>query len=164
MTGIRAETGSDIAGIDRLLRACFEGSDEAALVAALRDAGDLSLSLVAEEAGRIVGHVGFSPLTIESHPDARYHALAPLAVARGWRRRGIGAQLAGAGLERLAAAGADGAVVLGDPAYYQRFGFRADAAEKLVCPWSGPYLQVLRFGDVAHAPAGKLGYARAFGA
>jgi len=164
MRTIRTETPADIPAIDSLLRECFEGAEEAELVAALRDLGDLSLSLVAEADGTVIGHIAFSPLLIESHPAAKYHALAPLAVSPDYRRRGGGADLSQSGLARLKESGAHGAIVLGNPVYYGRFGFRAEFAHALVCPWSGPNLQALHFQNPPPALSGSLTYARAFGA
>jgi putative acetyltransferase len=159
---IRAERPGDAAAIARLLEGAFGGRDEARLVAAFRAADDLSLSLVAEDAGAIVGCIHFSPLAVDNGPQAKLHALAPLAVASTHRRQGLGARLVEEGLALLSAKGAAGVVVLGDPAYYGRFGFRAEAAAGLRCAWSGPYLQALMFaGD---PPVGELRYAPAFAA
>ena len=119
---IRPETPEDSPTITGLLEACFPTPAESRLVTALRRAGRLSLSLVAAEQGQIVGHVAFSPVsTAAGHTGT---ALAPLAVAPGQRRQGIGAQLVRAGLEAACHKGHSWAVVLGDPDYYGRFGFQ----------------------------------------
>jgi putative acetyltransferase len=96
------------------------------LVDALRAAGRLAVSLVAEVDGTVVGHVGFSPVT--SACGAVGAGLAPVAVAEAQRRRGVAAALVRAGLEGCRAAGFGWAVVVGDPAYYGRFGFRPAGA------------------------------------
>lgn len=147
---IRPERYADHDAIDALLRAGFGGDDEAKLVRVLREDGDLHLSLVADAAGTILGHVALSPIS----GDRPALALAPVAVTP--RAQGIGI---GAALIRQAMRQAAGTpvVVLGDPAYYARFGFRpADLAS----PYAGPYLQLS--GDL---PAGaSIRHARAFAA
>ncbi len=122
---IRAERAEDCEAISRLIAEAFGRSEEAKLVAALRTAGNLSVSLLAEDAeGRPVGHIAFSPLTLDGAPCPGL-GLAPLAVAEGFRRRGIGGALVESGLAGCRRAGAKFAVVLGEPEYYGRFGFRA---------------------------------------
>ncbi|MCF3974046.1 GNAT family N-acetyltransferase [Paracoccus salsus] len=147
MPAIRAEQRGDRDAIDRLLRETFDGKDEARLVRGLRDQGDLTLSLVAEAAGTILGQVALSPLTGE-RPAL---ALAPLAVAAGARGLGIGTALV---REAIARAEGTPVVVLGDPGYYARFGF--EPAE-LASPYAGPHLLVLgqlpRGAAIGHAPA-----------
>ena len=119
MSVIRPETPGDTAAIHALVAACFPTEAEARLIDALRAAGRLTLSLVAVEDGQIAGHVGFSPMT---GLDGGL-GLAPLAVRADQRRRGIGAALVREGLAACARIGARFVVVLGDPAYYSRFGF-----------------------------------------
>lgn len=122
---LRPETPEDIPAIHSLLGACFPTALEGDLVDNLRAAGDLWLSLVKEEAGQVVGHVAFSPVEVEGSAGGQGVGLGPLAVLEGWRRRGIGAELVREGLARCRAQGWAFVVVLGDPAYYSRFGFRA---------------------------------------
>ncbi len=87
--------------------------------------GRLLISLVAEVEGTIVGHIAFSPVTIKGgNSELMGAGLAPIAVLPQWQRRGIGAQLVGAGLTAGNAAGIRFIVVLGEPDYYRRFGFR----------------------------------------
>ncbi|QDU91131.1 hypothetical protein Pla175_45500 [Pirellulimonas nuda] len=119
---IRPELTTDTAAIHALIAASFPTPGEAELVDRLREAGRLRVSLAAEEGGQIVGHIAISPVTTPS--QATGAGLGPLAVAESHRRRGIGAALMGAGLDACRAAGLGWAVVLGDPAYYARFGFR----------------------------------------
>lgn len=92
---------------------------------ALREAGALTVSLVAVEEGGIVGHAAFSPVTVGGAPG-KWFGLGPVSVRPDRQRRGIGGALIRARLERLRDVGAEGCVVLGDPAYYGRFGFRSD--------------------------------------
>jgi putative acetyltransferase len=87
----------------------------------------LTVSLVAEVDGEVVGHVAFSPARIDGM-DRRWFALGPVAVTRDLQRRGIGQRLIEAGLDALRRLGACGCVVVGDPAYYRRFGFEHDPA------------------------------------
>lgn len=146
---IRPESPADIAPIARLLDAAFGGEAESRLVAALRADGDLALSLVAEDADGIAGHLALSPMAAP-FPAL---ALAPLAVAPRHQGRGIGAALVVAAQARHPDATI---IVLGDPAYYARFGFRPVGWD---CPFSGPYLQAA--GPYLPAQA-RLGYAPAF--
>lgn len=121
---LRDEVEGDRAAIDAVNRAAFGGPDEAELVDALRAAGALTLSLVAIADEGLVGHVAFSPVTIEG-PAGRTMAmgLAPMAVRPDWQRRGVGTRLVTEGLDRLGAAGHRAVVVLGHPEYYPRHGF-----------------------------------------
>ena len=105
------------------------GSREAGMARSTRRAGGV----------RTVGHVLLSRMTA----PVRALALAPLAVATDWQRRGIGTALVEAALERARAAGSQAVFVLGDPAYYRRFGFRADLAAGFASPYAGPHLMVV---------------------
>lgn len=93
-----------------------------------------ALSLVAET-DRVIGHIAFSPVTIGSGGSLIGSILAPLAVAPEEQRRGIGTHLVNAGIERLAAMGVDLLFVYGNPAYYGRFGFRADTGSRYEPPF-----------------------------
>ncbi|WP_199259339.1 GNAT family N-acetyltransferase [Paracoccus binzhouensis] len=145
---IRAEEPQDHAAIAALLTRAFGGAAEARLIEALRAEDSLALSLVAEAAGTIIGHVALSPLRAE----APALALAPLAVHPAVQSRGIGAALVRAA---LAAFDDHAIVVLGDPAYYGRFGF---IPAELDSPYAGPHLMALgpqlpAGSRIAHAPA-----------
>ena len=125
---VRPETASDRDAVRRVHATAFTTPEEAALVDALRAGASPLVSLVADEAGDVVGHVLFSPVTLPDHPQLRLMGLAPLAVLPERQRRGVGAALTRAGLERCREIGVGAVVVLGHPAYYPRFGFvRADA-------------------------------------
>jgi putative acetyltransferase len=121
---IRPERPEDTAAIPQVNEQAFGCADEANLVDALRTRGKAVLSLVGIEDDRIVGHLFFSPVTIE-FADRIILAvgLAPMAVVPERQRRGIGLLLVRAGLEECRNAGYDCVVVLGHPAYYPRFGF-----------------------------------------
>ncbi len=127
---IRPEQPADVAEIRNLVSAAFSNAshssgNEAQIVDSLRRAGALAASIVAEDGGDIVGYVAFSPVRIAER-DERWYGLGPVAVRADRRRVGIGKDLIEAGLRRIAALGAKGCVVLGDPAYYARFGFACD--------------------------------------
>lgn len=121
---IRPEVPADIPAIHHLHKAAFGQSAEAQLVGALRANGKALVSLVAVEDGGVVGHILFSPVSIETIPAGMIAAgLAPLAVLPSFQRRGIGAELARAGLQACRDAGIGLVVVLGNHRYYHRFGF-----------------------------------------
>jgi putative acetyltransferase len=119
---VRAEQRGDEPAIHAVHAASFPTRAEADLVDALRASGRLTASLVAVTATTIVGHVAFSPVSLAGTPGSL--GLAPVAVLSEWRHRGIAAELVHAGLEVCARAGAGFVVVLGEPTYYERFGFR----------------------------------------
>ena len=122
--------------------ASFPTDAEARLVDLLRDAGHLVVSLVAEIDGTIVGHVAFSPVTAAA--GAPGVGLAPVAVMPDRRRRGLAAELIRTGISDCRAAGFGWAVVLGEPGYYSRFGFRAASEFGLVDEYGGgPAFQVM---------------------
>lgn len=119
---VRPERPGDVAAIHAVHAASFPTDAEARLVSLLRAAGRLSVSLVAEVDGVVVGHVAFSPTSAAN--GAAGIGLAPIAVLPASRKKGIAARLIESGLAACRSAGFGWAVVLGDPAYYSRFGFR----------------------------------------
>lgn len=160
---IRAEAPGDAGGVGAVLTAAFRGSDEAALVRMLHADGSVVASLVAVVGGDLVGHVLFSRLTIRTNTAALPGiALAPLAVLPAFERRGIGGALVREGLRRLVDLGETVVIVLGEPAYYTRFGFSPDRALRLRSRYSGPAFMALELtpraldgvaGDVVYPPA-----------
>ncbi len=161
MLAIRAATPADRKAIRAVEEHAFGQPGEAGLVDALVAAGDAVLELVAEEEGAVVGHVLFSRLHVEqggrSHPAV---ALAPLAVEPDFHGSGIGGALVTEAHRRLKQKGETLSVVLGDPAYYGRFGYRRDAAKDYASEYQCDALQALAWGD---APmTGQLVYAPAF--
>jgi putative acetyltransferase len=157
---IRGETEADWAGIRRVQTAAFPGPGEAQLVDQLRADGDLRLSLVAAEGDEIVGHVAFSVM----RAPFRALGLAPVAVSPGRQKAGIGAALIKAGLEQADESGWDGVFVLGDPRYYQRFGFDVAAAAGFRCRYAGAHFMVKSLGDALPVLNGEVDYAPAFAA
>ena len=129
---LRPERPDDIDAIRRLTEAAFREAvhtshTEHFIVDALRRDGDLAVSLVAVEAGDIVGHVALSPVLIEDG-SRDWYGLGPVSVMPRCQRRGIGTRLMRQAMRMLDERGAAGCVVLGDPAYYGRFGFVAEPA------------------------------------
>ncbi|MDR3620076.1 MAG: N-acetyltransferase [Paludisphaera borealis] len=135
MTIIRPERPEDFGAIDAVHTAGFPTIAEARLVRVLREAGRLTASLVAEVDGQVVGHVAFSPVSTAT--GAIGVGLAPVAVLPSHQRRGIAAQLIEAGLSASRSTGFGWAVVLGEPAYYARFGFRPARAFGLSDEYGG---------------------------
>lgn len=157
---VRLETPADIAAIRIVEEIAFGRRDEARLVEDLRAAGDAVFSLVAVEDGIIVGHAMFSRM------NAPFPALAlgPIAVLPEHRRAGIADQLIREGIAHSEAAGWQGVFVLGDPAFYRRFGFNVGKASGFSSPFAGPHLMAIPIGG-SDLPAltGSIQYAPAFG-
>jgi putative acetyltransferase len=156
---------SDVHAIGDLIRSAFSGmpyaeGDEAELVDALRAQGALSVSLVAESEGTIVGQVAFSPARA-SGGRLGWYALGPLAVLPTHQRRGIGSALVHAGLDAISELGAGGCILVGDPSYYSRFGFQ-------LSPENTPPGQPAAFFMVkllrGQLPVGPIRFHEAFGA
>lgn len=121
---VRGEVDADRAAVHALNVAAFEAEAEADLVDRLRKAAHPSVSLVAVLEGEVVGHILFTPVSLDGHPQVKLFGLAPMAVAPRQQRKGIGSALVQAGLEACGKAGFEAGVVLGHPEYYPRFGFR----------------------------------------
>ena len=162
---IRNEQPQDIEAISRLTEAAFRNEEysshtEHFIVNALRRTGQLSISLVAAEHDEILGHVAISPVSISSGVTGWY-GLGPISVRPDRQGKGIGSALMKAALQQLRQQGAAGCVVLGDPAYYGRFGFKAHPGLEL--PDVPPeYFQALSF--TGELPVGVVKYAAAFDA
>jgi putative acetyltransferase len=120
---IRHERAEDIPAVRRVHEAAFPTAAEADLVDKLRANGKALVSLVAETDGEIVGHILFSPVSFDPPSSVVAFGLAPMAVVPGNEKHGVGRRLVQNGLAECHAKGACMVVVLGDPAYYGRFGF-----------------------------------------
>lgn len=160
---IRREKKSDIPQIhtvtkEAFLAAEYSSGTEQLIIRALRDSGRLTLSLVAEERGMIIGHVAVSPVAISSGEDGWY-GLGPVSVMPDRQGAGVGSALIRAALDELRQLPAKGCVVLGEPGYYGRFGFAADA--RLRYTEAPPeYFQVQAFEGTV--PTGTVQYDASF--
>lgn len=162
MMSIRAATPRDRDAIRRVEEHAFGQQAEAGLVDALVGDGDTVLELVAVDDGQVVGHILFSRLHV--HKGTRKFAavaLAPLAVEPTFHGTGIGGALVREAHVRLKEAGEKLAVVLGDPAYYGRFGYSHERAQKFESEYQSVALQALAWGEAPES--GRLVYASAFG-
>lgn len=135
---IRDENAQDRTDIHALNASAFETSAEADLVDALRVQVHPVISLVAEEADTVLGHIMFSPVSLSGHPGLKIMGLAPMAVAPQYQRQGIGTALVRAGLERCRELGFGAVVVLGHPQYYPRFGFLPAKRLGIDCEYEVP--------------------------
>lgn len=146
---IRKEAPDDIRAIEALTVAAFLNAHHTShtehhIVNALRRAGALTISLIAELEGVLVGHVALSPVSL-SDGSPHWYGLGPISVLPAHQGRGVGSALMVAALGALQQHGAHGCVLLGEPDYYGRFGFRA--TPDLVLPGVPPeYFQALAFG------------------
>ncbi|KAF0812676.1 hypothetical protein IGB42_02968 [Andreprevotia sp. IGB-42] len=162
---IRPEAAADIPAIAALTRDAFadqpySSHTEHFIIAALRDSGALSISLVAEQDGMVVGHIAFSPVRI-SDGASGWFGLGPIAVAPAQQRQGIGNALMQQGLTALRALPASGCVVLGDPVFYRKFGF-ANHPALVLADVPPAYLMALCFDGTL--PSGQVRYHPAFNA
>ena len=166
---LRHETPNDIAAIEAVTIAAFANAPhtshtEQFIVRALRDSGELALSLVAEDQGQVIGHVALSPVAItdgHGHKAKGWYGLGPISVLPQRQGQGIGARLMEQALTELRDMQAAGCVLLGEPAYYARFGFQAHAGLQL--PGVPPgYFMALAFHRPV--PEGIAQYSDAFNA
>ena len=160
---VRHEQASDIDSIAEVTREAFENhpysqQTEPYIVAALREANALTISLVAEIDGEVVGHAAFSAVTI-SDETADWYGLGPISVSPKHQRQGIGKALMHEGLSLLSDMGANGCALVGDPAYYEQFGFRS-VPELVHEGVPQENVLVLHFGE--NRPSGTLVFHDAF--
>lgn len=135
---IRTEAPADILTVDRLVRSAFDTEAEAKLVMSLRENSHLTLALVAcTDDGEVIGHCLFSPVTLNGE-DLSWQGLAPLCVKKEYQKQGIAEALVKEGLDTLTELGYPVAVVLGDPNYYQRFGFESTTNYGMHSKWDLP--------------------------
>jgi putative acetyltransferase len=160
---IRQETRGDIPAISRVTIAAFltaphTSHTEQLIVDALRDAGKLTVSTVATHNEEVVGHVAASPVTL-SGTESNWYGLGPVSVLPSHQRRGIGSALVMDALLALSSSGAAGCVVLGDPAFYERFGFKPN--EALILP-GAPAENFMVVAFDSSTPKGIVAYHIAF--
>lgn len=155
---LRLVLPEDRDAVSALLARAFPTEAEARLVEALRDAGDMVVELVAIIDGEIEGHIAFS-----RHPAPRgWVCLAPLAVARRYRRHGVGGGLVRYGLDHVRRQKAQAVTVLGDSKYYRRFGFTRKAAENLTSPFPEEHTLLYPIAPGSAGTAAHLVYAEPF--
>ena len=155
---IRISNAGDIDAIVSMYPLAFPDEDLVPVVSELLAEPEVALSLVATVGDQVVGHVIFTTCAVEGS-DLRASLLAPLAVAPDFQRQGVGSAIVNAGLQHLTDSGVEVAFVLGDPAYYSRFGFVPDSTVQPPYPlpaewytaWQSQYL-----GDTRRSDAGKL--------
>ncbi|MEN6407166.1 MAG: N-acetyltransferase [Thermoguttaceae bacterium] len=163
---IRPESPADYPAIRQILIDAFANhpfshQTEHLIVEGLRADNALTLPLVAEIDGKVVGQIAFSPVTIDGN-DCGWLGVGPVAVLPAHQRKGIGQALVNEGLKQIRGLGAKGCVLVGDPAFYRRFGFQNNPAlrmegvpsEVLMCLAMGD--QMLE-GTVTHHPAFFIG-------
>jgi putative acetyltransferase len=163
---VRAEQPSDRAAVYAVNAAAFDTPAEANLVDLLREQARPVVSLVAEDGGTIVGHIMFSPVELPCHLEQNIMGLAPMAVAPGHQRKGIGSALVRAGLETCKQLSFGAVVVLGHADYYPRFGFVPSTRFGIGCEYDVPedvfMAMELQPGALQEA-SGKIKYHPAFG-
>lgn len=160
MIDIRDESPRDWKAVYQVVSSAFGQLPEAEFVQELRKAGDSVISLVADEDGQIVGHV------LLSRMDAPFPALAlaPLSVIPTRQRSGMGSALVKRAVNRARSEGWVAVFVLGDPNYYERFGFDREAATGFTSPYAGRHFMVLKLSESLPATTGELRHAPAFAA
>jgi putative acetyltransferase len=165
MIEIRKEEPKDQESVHHLNLAAFENGPEATIVDKLRDSCENYLAFVAVEDGNIVGHILFTPVTVDGCAAVGM-GLAPMAVLLSHQRKGIGSQLVRHGLEHLRQSGCPFVIVIGHPEYYPRFGFELASKYRLVSQWEGvpdeAFMVVVFEGDVFPKNGGVARYRNEF--
>lgn len=156
-SSIRPERPEDRQAIYQVHQQAFGGDAEPQLVDALRASGDAAVSLVTDVDGAVVAHVLFSRLDA----PMRALALAPVAVFPAHQGQGVGSALIRAGIRQAQLTGWEAVFVLGEPAYYRRFGFEAEAAKGFDCVYAGDHFMVLYLGP-PRSTSGTLLYPAPF--
>jgi putative acetyltransferase len=164
---IRREVPADCDAIRDVNDRAFGQAEESRIVDAARAAGRVTVSLVAADGDAIVGHILFTPLTVETAaPQFTAAALGPMAVVPARQRQGIGSSLVRAGIAECRRLGIDAVAVVGHPEFYPRFGFRKGSEYGLRCPFDVPdevfMVAELRPGAIA-GTSGVVQYIPEFG-
>ncbi|MDX1440705.1 MAG: N-acetyltransferase [Rubricoccaceae bacterium] len=135
---IRDEAHEDFATIRAINESAFDTSSEADLVDLLRLKADPIVSLLAEKNNEVVGHIMFSPVTLDHWPNLKLMGLAPMAVIPEYQRTGVGSALVQKGLDKCRHLGIGAVFVLGHPEYYPRFGFLPSSTFGIDCEYDVP--------------------------
>lgn len=161
---IRSAEPRDYDAIRKVNDDAFEGMQESALVARLRGEGAAAIDLVALEEEQVLGHILLSPLFLEVSGEPRKAlALAPMAVAPAWQRKGIGTALVEEAVRCARAGGWEAVIVLGHPDYYRRFGFSPEPLHGFEAPFSGAAFMALELvPGVLKGSPGCIRYGKAF--
>jgi putative acetyltransferase len=166
---IRPETAVDYAAVFAIHSAAFPTDAESRAVDMLRVASEECISLVVEDGvddgAGVVGHIMFSPVTLDSEPGLKLMGLAPMAVMPARQRQGVGSALVRSGLAACRAYGAAAVVVLGHPEYYPRFGFVPAVGLGIACEYDVPdeaFMLIELFPSVLAGKSGVIRYADAF--
>lgn len=161
---IRQETLEDIQVIAEITEEAFKNhpfsrQTEPFIIAALRANGALSLSLVAEYKGAVIGHIAFSPITISDGTE-KWYGIGPVSVWPPYQKQGVGSALIREGLTQIRSLGAAGCALVGDPAYYNHFGFAHSA--KLSHKGIPPEVFLVQQFDHEKSPEGMVTFNRGF--
>jgi putative acetyltransferase len=162
---IRSEEARDRDAVRLVNERAFGGREEADIVEALHRANAVVVALVAEVGAAIVGHILFSPVTVEHSNKPPLVGLAPMAVAPGNQKQGIGSVLVREGLARCRAAGVEGVVVVGHAGYYPRYGFVPAQQFGLRCEYDVPadvFMALELTHGALHGVSGLVRYHAAF--
>ena len=162
---IRKEIQSDVGAISDITKAAFEhhpysNNTEQFIINTLRAANALTISLVAEVDGKLVGHIAFSPVTF-SDGSENWYGLGPISVEPDYQKQGVGTKLVNEGLRLLKDLGAAGCVLVGNPNYYERFGFKSPNGLK---HGGVPQENFLALSFCNRIPAGVVQFHQAFSA
>lgn len=156
---IRREAHTDLSAVRKIVEAAFPSPAEAKLIEQLRSDGDAVISMVAVD-GAIVGHAMLSKMAA----PFRALGLGPVAVAPERQHKGIGHALVRSALKNAEEEGWQGVFVLGNPDWYQKFGFSSFLAREFESPYAGPHLMALSFNGPLPVATGRIDYAPAFAA
>lgn len=144
--------------VSAFLNAPHTGHNEHLIVNKLREVDALTISMVAEYEGNVIGHVAVSPVTISDGTN-NWFGLGPISVLPEQQGNGVGSVLMKRALDELRSSGAAGCVLLGDPHFYSRFGFKNEPS--LILPnVPQEYFQAKAFSK--QMPNGEVSYHSAF--